>query len=85
MGQVAEARTIGQRLEDLSQSRYVSPVHMAYVHTGLGELDTAIGLLERAFDERAGGTYGIWGSFLFAPLRGHPRFTALLKRMNLGG
>ena len=27
-------------------------------------------LLERAFDDRAGGIYGIKGSYLFAPLRG---------------
>ena len=63
----------------------MSPVHLAYVKTGLGEPDAAIDLLEQAFDERAGGMYGIKGSFLFAPLRGHPRFTALLKKMNLGG
>jgi hypothetical protein len=27
--------------------------------------------------------YGIKGSFLFKPLHGHARFTALLRRMNL--
>jgi hypothetical protein len=26
---------------------------------------------------------GIKGSFLFAPLRSHPRFNALLRKMNL--
>jgi hypothetical protein len=31
----------------------------------------------------SGATIGLKGSFLFAPLRGHPRFTALLKRMRL--
>jgi len=85
LGIVSEAKAIQQKLEELSRSRYVSPVHLAYVKTGLGEPDAAIDLLEQAFDERAGGMYGIKGSFLFAPLRGHPRFTALLKKMNLGG
>jgi serine/threonine-protein kinase len=82
-GNVAEARTILQQLEELSRSRYVSPIHLAYVYTGLGELDTATALLEQAVEQRAGGMYGIRGSFLFATLRSHPRFTALLKRMNL--
>ena len=39
--------------------------------------------LERAFEERAGSVYGIKGSFLFTPLHSHPRFVALLGRMNL--
>ena len=82
-GKVEEARAVLRELEELSRRRYVSPLHVAYVYTGLAEPDAAIDLLERAFDERAGGLYGIKGSFLFAPLRGHPRFTALLKRMNL--
>jgi hypothetical protein len=56
---------------------------MAYVYTGLGEDDRAMDLLERAYEERAGGVFGIKGSFLFARLRGHPRFKALLRKMNL--
>jgi hypothetical protein len=40
-------------------------------------------LLERAYEERAGSVYGVKGSFLFAPLRPHPRFQALLRKMNL--
>ena len=39
--------------------------------------------LERAVAERAGPAYSIKGSFLFAPLRAHPRFRALLRQMNL--
>jgi hypothetical protein len=56
---------------------------MAYVYTGLGEYDRAMDWLERAYEERSGGIFGVKGSFLFAPLRGHPRFKALLKKMNL--
>jgi hypothetical protein len=40
-------------------------------------------LLERAVRERTGAAYGIKGSFLFAPLRTHPRFQALLREMRL--
>jgi hypothetical protein len=50
----------------------------------LRENERALDMLERAFEERAGAVYGINGSFLLAPLREHPRFQALLARMNLG-
>ena len=82
-GELAKARDVLQQLEVLSRQRYVSPYHMAYVYAGLGEQDTAMDWLERAYVERAGAVYGIKGSFLFTSLRSHPRFTALLKKMNL--
>ena len=83
-GQEARAREILAELDRLARERYVMPYHLAYVHTGLGEHERAIDLLEAAEEERGGGVYGIKGSFLFTPLRGHPRFRALLRRMNLG-
>ena len=39
--------------------------------------------LERAFAEGSGALAGMKGSFLLAPLRSHPRFAALLKRMHI--
>ena len=62
------------------RERYVSPYHLAYVYTGLGEHERAMDWLERAYEERAGGVFGIKGSFLFTPLRGHPRFRACSGR-----
>jgi eukaryotic-like serine/threonine-protein kinase len=83
VGRVDEARDVLARLEELSRRRYVSPYHMAYVHTGLGDYERALDWLERAYEERTGGVFGVKGSFLFAPLRSHPRFLALLRKMNL--
>jgi serine/threonine-protein kinase len=82
-GRLDDARDVLERLEELSRRRYVSPYHMAYVHTGLGDHERALDWLERACEERTGGVFGIKGSFLFAPLRSHPRFQALLRKMNL--
>jgi serine/threonine protein kinase/tetratricopeptide (TPR) repeat protein len=82
-GRLEQARETLRRLQELSAERYVSPYHMAYVYTGLGEDEMAIGWLERAYEERAGSVYGIKGSFLFTSLRAHPRFQALLGKMNL--
>lgn len=82
-GDAAGAREILRQLEVRVQNAYVASYFLAFVHTGLGEHERAIELLERAYEERAGAIYGIRGSFLFAPLRGHPRFQALLARMGL--
>jgi serine/threonine-protein kinase len=82
-GRIDAARAILRQLAERSRETYVSPYHLAYVYTGLGELDSAMDCLERAYAERAGAVYGIKGSFLFEPLRAHPRFQALLRKMNL--
>ena len=82
-GNPTRARELLQTLDEIAKQRYVSPYHVAYVYTGLGEADRAIDLLERAYNERAGSVYGIKGSFLFEPLRSHPRFQALLAKINL--
>ena len=83
VGQPERAREVLSRLKELSGQRYVSPYHFAYVYTGLGELDEAMDWLESAYNEGAGGIWGIKTSFLFTPLRSHPRFKALLGKMNL--
>lgn len=82
-GETSKARAILRGLEERGQRTFVSPYHLAYVYTGLGEVDQAMDLLERAVADRTGATYSIKGSFLFAPLRAHPRFHALMRTMNL--
>jgi len=82
-GATEKARAVLAELHRLAAEQYVSPYHFAYVHTGLGEHDAAIDWLEQAYEQRAGSVYGIKGSFLFTNLRGHPRFVALLRKMNL--
>jgi serine/threonine-protein kinase len=82
-GNVERARKVLQQLHDRAIHEFVSPYHFAYVYAGLGEADTAIDWLERAFEQRSGAIYGIKGSFLFHNLRSHPRFKSLLQKMNL--
>jgi serine/threonine-protein kinase len=82
-GREEKAREILRTLEGRAADGFVSPYHFAYVYTGLGETDRAIDCLERAVADRTGAVYGIKGSFLFTALHDHPRFQALLRRMNL--
>jgi TolB-like protein/Tfp pilus assembly protein PilF len=83
-GEEAKARAIAAELEEKARTSYVSPYHLAYVYTGLGEHDRAIDQLEQAMRTRSGPAYGIKGSFLFAGLREEPRFQALLGELKLG-
>jgi serine/threonine protein kinase/tetratricopeptide (TPR) repeat protein len=82
-GSEAGARAILAELEALGGRQFVASYHLAHVHLGLGDQEAALDCLERAFEQRSGGVYGIKGSYLFASLRDHPRFQALLRRMNL--
>jgi serine/threonine-protein kinase len=83
VGKVEEAREVLERLLERARTGYVAPYHLAFVYTGLKEWDKAIDCLEQAFAQKAGSVYGIKGSFLLVPLRMHPRFQALLRRMHL--
>jgi len=82
-GRTDAARDVLRQLQERARTSYISPYLLAFVHTGLGEHEQALDLLERALATRTGAVYGIKGSLLFAPLRGHPRFQALLQKINL--
>jgi len=82
-GRREEALDALRRLEEMARESYVSPNHLAYVYTGLGDQEAALDCLEEAYRAGAGAIYGIKGSFLFTPLHSNPRFQALLAKMNL--
>lgn len=52
-------------------------------HVGLGELDEAVSLLERAYELHEGLLVFLKVEPMLDPLRSHPRFTALLSRLGL--
>jgi serine/threonine-protein kinase len=82
-GNAARAREILAELQALAATQYVASYHLAHVLTGLGDRDAALDCLERAFEQRSGAVYGIKGSYLFTSLYDHPRFQALLRKINL--
>ena len=75
--QLEEAREI---LFDL-KAQDAPPILLAEIHLGLGELETALDYLELAFEARNATLMYIYKSPRFDPLRGHPRFEALVDRM----
>ncbi len=83
-GRPDEARKILDELLELGETTYLLPMAPAYIYILLGELDPAFDWLERAVDEHDGMIINILAFRLFyEPLRSHPRYLALLRKMNL--
>jgi hypothetical protein len=59
----------------------VSPVALATVCIGLGDKERALDWCERAFEDRRGWLAYFTVNPLLDPLRGHPRFEALVQRV----
>jgi DNA-binding winged helix-turn-helix (wHTH) protein/TolB-like protein/tetratricopeptide (TPR) repeat protein len=84
-GRSEEARAVLQRLVTLAKSRYVPPTSVAMVQSGLGEVDAALASLELAYQVRDTRLVYLKDDRRWRPLREHPRFLALLRRMKLDG
>jgi serine/threonine protein kinase/tetratricopeptide (TPR) repeat protein len=82
-GQAEKAHEVMRRLKESSRVHPVSAYHLAYIYTGLGDVEKAIDSLEESFARSDGALYGLKGSFLFEPLREHPRFRALIARLGV--
>ncbi|MFL6254830.1 MAG: tetratricopeptide repeat protein, partial [Pyrinomonadaceae bacterium] len=82
-GRRRRAREILRRLEEMSHTVYVSSYNRAVVHVGLGEKEQALSALEQSVQSR-----DVWLVWLAVnprldPLRGEPRFDALLRSVGL--
>jgi serine/threonine protein kinase/Tfp pilus assembly protein PilF len=84
-GRRAEAENVLTQLTELSKRKYVPAGYTARIYVALGEKDKAFEWLERSYEERSiGGYFGnLKADPIFDPLRSDPRFTDLLRRMNL--
>jgi serine/threonine-protein kinase len=82
-GKEAEARAILRALEMEAERDYVSPVSFATLYLGLGEPDRVLDWTERAYEERRGWLAYLKVNPILDPVRGKPRFEALVKKMKL--
>jgi Flp pilus assembly protein TadD len=78
-GDTDEAREV---LKQLLTRETVYPFDVAFVHIGLGEYEEAIDQLEIAYQQRNSQLHYLTVGGAFDPLREHPRFQALLDRLN---
>jgi TolB-like protein/Flp pilus assembly protein TadD len=73
-----------RRLKNTGGRHYISPVDIAHVHIGLGQIDSAFEWLERASEQRCGRLIHIKADPAFDRLKSEPAFLRLLERMRLG-
>jgi hypothetical protein len=83
MGNRAAGRKVIAELRALSKGRYVSPYRFACIYASLAENDKALDWLDKAFEEPEWLLLFLRLEPAFDSLHTHPRFTALLQRMNL--
>jgi len=82
-GKNDEAGEILDEMSELSKRRFVSPFYTALIYLGLGEKNSALKWLEKAYDEQDHALETLKVEPMLDSLRSHPRFEALLKRMKL--
>lgn len=82
-GRIEEARAMLAELHARTHHGFVPPMALAFVYLGLDELDAAIEWLERGIEARDLYAPMVGHLPLYDPLRRHPRYPALLRRMNL--
>jgi TolB-like protein len=85
MRRETEAREILAQLTDASKTRYVSGYSFAVIHLALGEKDQALDWLEKDARDRTGFEINfIKVDPYLDPLRGNPRFEALVSKILSG-
>jgi TolB-like protein/Tfp pilus assembly protein PilF len=82
-GHTAEAHKLIEELQERAQSQYVPSWSFGVIYSGLGEMDKAFDWFEKAVDEREPLMLHIHVHPNYDPLRAHPRYPALLRKMNL--
>ncbi len=82
-GRCGEARGILAVLMETSRETYVSALDIAIIHAALGDVDTSLDWMDRAYEERSDHLPYIRVNPRLDVLRGHPRFQDLLQRMGL--
>jgi hypothetical protein len=82
MGRVGEARKILEELQERARKSHVPGSVYALIYMGFGEIDKAFDWFEKSIEERDSMIWYVHYS-AFDPLRSHPRYHALLRKMNL--
>jgi len=76
-GRTADARRTLAALTATSTAN----MHIAAVHAGLGQADSALDWLERGLAARSPSMFWLKSDFRFAGLHAHPRYAALAARL----
>ncbi len=81
-GNKPEAEKILSQMRAEAKSQYLSPYYFAVVYAGLGDSETAMNWLEKAFVDRSNGLVFLQVEPELDSLRSNPRFVALERKLN---
>lgn len=84
-GEREQSLKIARDLEAASEQHYISGVHIAQIYCALGQTETAMKWLDRAYKRRDTGINMLGADPLFDGCRADSRFQELLKRIKLPG
>ena len=79
----AHAEALLADLVRRAREAYVSPALLAQIHLGLGNHEAALERLEQAAEQRSADLVWLKVHPIYDPIRGHPRFRALLGTIHL--
>ncbi|MBN2320991.1 MAG: protein kinase [Acidobacteria bacterium] len=82
-GKIDEAHRFLKELQALAEKTYVSPSAFAWMYCSLGEIEKGIEWFEKAIDRHDWLIVTTYNFPIYDPLRSHPRYKALLRKMNL--
>ena len=83
LGRREEASEILARLEEEARQHYVREEILAMGYAAMDEFDKAFACLDRALQARSAGLIFLHLDPSFGPLRGDPRYAALIKKIGL--
>ena len=82
-GRISETQSILEELQTQSEKGHVPPIAFARCYHALGEMEKAFEWYEKAADDQNIPMYHLCVDPCFDSLRSHPRYQALLRKMNL--
>ncbi|MFN2603746.1 MAG: protein kinase [Gemmatimonadaceae bacterium] len=83
VGHRDRALEIARNLESESQRHYIGPENIAAVYVALGDKEGAFAWLEKAYQARSAYMALLRSDRRWDPIRGDPRFAALVKKIGL--
>jgi len=83
MGWTDETGRLLEEMNELMQKNYVPGTVFGMIYFGLGEMDKTFDWFERGVEERHSVILFLIPLPVFDPLRSHPRYKTLLRKMNL--
>jgi serine/threonine-protein kinase len=85
IGDTDEAERMLGELEERATAEWISAMTLGVVYTALGRYDDAVAMVERSFDERDCWVVALGVEPAWAPLRGNPRFEAIVAKVGVLG